>query len=136
MEVNLDRLRGKQAWADVSVIFIHPSAVNGERQENIQKPRSNLRKWEELVLKTEGSGISKWKFGKFISCNSSPMFLYTEPWLKENWCDLSDLWDWEVIEKRSKNGRKFFGCSRYPVCDFTSGDKPTGNACPNCGGVW
>jgi DNA topoisomerase-1 len=40
----------------------------------------------------------------------------------------------EVIEKRSKKGRKFFGCSRYPECDFTSWDKPTGKACPNCGG--
>jgi DNA topoisomerase-1 len=39
----------------------------------------------------------------------------------------------QVIERKSKKNRIFYGCSRYPECDFTSWDKPVGRPCPKCG---
>jgi DNA topoisomerase-1 len=39
----------------------------------------------------------------------------------------------DVIEKKSKKGRLFYGCSGYPKCKFVSWNKPTGEKCPNCG---
>ncbi|MNC62655.1 DNA topoisomerase 1 [compost metagenome] len=37
------------------------------------------------------------------------------------------------MERRSKKGRVFFGCDRYPDCDFVSWDRPVGRNCPECG---
>ena len=39
----------------------------------------------------------------------------------------------QVVEKKSRRNRKFYGCSRYPECDFVSWDKPIGRNCPNDG---
>ncbi len=41
----------------------------------------------------------------------------------------------EIIERRSRRGRVFFGCSRYPDCEFTSWKRPLPQPCPNCGGL-
>ena len=38
-----------------------------------------------------------------------------------------------IIEKKSKHGKIFFGCNRYPDCDYALWDEPTGNTCPECG---
>ena len=35
--------------------------------------------------------------------------------------------------RRTKRGKTFYGCSRYPDCKFTAWDKPVAEACPNCG---
>ena len=39
----------------------------------------------------------------------------------------------EVVERRSKKGKTFFGCNRYPVCDFVAWGKPIQEKCPDCG---
>ncbi len=38
----------------------------------------------------------------------------------------------EIAPRRSKKGRTFYGCTKYPDCKFTSWDKPNGEACPEC----
>jgi len=43
-------------------------------------------------------------------------------------CGVGDL-----AEKRSKRGRSFFGCNRYPECDFTVWNRPVPAVCPSCG---
>jgi DNA topoisomerase-1 len=40
-----------------------------------------------------------------------------------------------LVVRRSKRGRTFYGCSRYPDCQFTSWNKPLPQPCPNCGGL-
>ena len=40
-----------------------------------------------------------------------------------------------IIEKKSKHGKIFFGCNRYPDCDYALWDEPTGNTCPECGNL-
>jgi len=37
-----------------------------------------------------------------------------------------------VVERRSKRGKTFFGCNRYPECDFVAWGKPIAEKCPNC----
>ena len=39
----------------------------------------------------------------------------------------------EIVEKKSKYGKVFFGCNKYPECDYALWDEPTGNTCPDCG---
>ena len=38
-----------------------------------------------------------------------------------------------IIEKKSKYGKVFYGCNKYPDCSFALWDEPTGNTCPECG---
>src|SRR5699024_12772007 len=38
----------------------------------------------------------------------------------------------EIVERKSKKNRVFFGCERYPDCEFVSWDKPVGRNCPKC----
>ena len=40
--------------------------------------------------------------------------------------------DGDVVERKSKKNRVFYGCSKYPECDFISWDKPIGRDCPKC----
>lgn len=39
----------------------------------------------------------------------------------------------DIVERKTKKGRTFYGCSNYPKCDFISNDKPIKDKCPNCG---
>jgi DNA topoisomerase-1 len=39
----------------------------------------------------------------------------------------------EVVERRSKRGKTFFGCNRYPDCAFVAWARPVSEACPDCG---
>ena len=41
----------------------------------------------------------------------------------------------QVVQRKSKKGRTFYGCSRYPDCDYVSWNKPAPEKCPLCGGL-
>ena len=76
------------------------------------------------------------KYGKFYACSNFPKCKYTEPLeekklgIKCPKCKIGEL-----VEKRTKKGKVFYGCSRYPDCDFALWDKPTGQTCPKCGSL-
>ena len=44
--------------------------------------------------------------------------------------------DGELVERRSKRGRTFYGCNHYPDCDFVSWGKPIAEKCPDCGSAY
>jgi DNA topoisomerase-1 len=46
-----------------------------------------------------------------------------------------DCADGEIVKRRTKKGRIFYGCSNYPECEFTSWKMPVSVPCPNCGGT-
>jgi DNA topoisomerase-1 len=41
--------------------------------------------------------------------------------------------DGEILERKSKRGKVFFGCSQFPKCEFATWDKPVDEECPQCG---
>ena len=43
--------------------------------------------------------------------------------------------DGQIVVRRSKKGRRFYGCSNYPQCDFVSWDEPVNKKCPDCGQI-
>ena len=40
-----------------------------------------------------------------------------------------------IVERKSKRGTVFYGCDKYPNCDFTLWNEPTGEKCPECGSL-
>ena len=72
------------------------------------------------------------RFGRFIACKKYPTCKYTEAVTLGIPCPVEGCGG-QISEKRSRRGRLFYGCSKYPKCTFASWDKPTGQLCPSCG---
>jgi DNA topoisomerase-1 len=79
----------------------------------------------KLVLK-EG------RFGEFTSCSNYPKCKYIKPKTVGVPCPKPGCGG-EIIERRSKRGKLFYGCLKYPACDFVLWNKPVPEACPQCG---
>ncbi|MBN1885625.1 MAG: type I DNA topoisomerase [Candidatus Krumholzibacteriota bacterium] len=75
------------------------------------------------------------RFGRFIACSNYPDCRYTEAVTLGIPCPREGC-DGQIVEKRSRRGKVFYGCNRYPKCDFASWDKPTDRKCPSCGDAY
>lgn len=71
--------------------------------------------------------------GKFLACPGFPDCRNTKPYLEKIGvpCPLCGK---DVVLKRSKKGRRYFGCENNPECEFMSWQKPSKEKCPSCGG--
>ncbi|WP_410769266.1 type I DNA topoisomerase [Fontibacillus sp. BL9] len=75
------------------------------------------------------------RFGKFLACSGFPDCRNTKPIIKDIGVTCPKCKEGHVVERRSKKGRVFYGCDRYPDCDFVSWDKPSPKPCPKCGSL-
>jgi len=75
--------------------------------------------------------IKSGRYGKFLACPGYPECKNTKPILDKINVDCP-LCNGEVIRRRSKRGRVFFGCTNYPECNFVSWDEPVKEKCPKC----
>ena len=77
--------------------------------------------------------IREGKFGKFLACSNFPKCRNTKPLENEvKKAGLCPECGAEMVERKSKKGKIFYSCSRYPDCKFMSWDITTGKKCPNC----
>jgi len=74
------------------------------------------------------------RFGKFIACSGYPECKTIKKIVNDTGA-VCPKCGGKIIEKKSKRGRVFYGCDRYPKCDFVSWDAPSGQNCPVCGKV-
>lgn len=72
------------------------------------------------------------RFGKFLACPGFPECRYTAQ-VKINTGVKCPHCEGDIIERKSRKGKKFYGCSNYPACKFVSWDKPLEKKCPKCG---
>lgn len=72
------------------------------------------------------------RFGKFLACSGFPDCRNTKPIVKDIGVTCPKCKEGHVVERRSKKGRVFYGCDRYPECDFVSWDRPSPKPCPKC----
>lgn len=72
------------------------------------------------------------RYGKFLACSNFPECRNTKPILKEIGVTCPKCKTGNVVERKSKKKRTFFGCDTYPECDFISWDKPVSRPCPKC----
>jgi len=75
--------------------------------------------------------IKTGRFGKFIACSDYPACKTTKAITTGVKCP--DCGEGELTEKRSKKGKVFFSCSRYPDCKFATWNRPVPEKCPQCG---
>ncbi len=72
------------------------------------------------------------RFGEFTACGDYPTCKYVKQ--KTIGVPCPNCTQGEVVERRSKRGKTFYGCNRYPECDFVAWGKPILEKCPDCGG--
>ncbi|MGD9134152.1 MAG: type I DNA topoisomerase, partial [Desulfobacterales bacterium] len=83
--------------------------------------------------------IKRGRYGEFLACSAYPDCKNTQS-LNSNGtnskigvkCPANGC-DGDIVERKSKRGKIFYGCSRFPKCDFASWDKPVARECPRCG---
>jgi DNA topoisomerase-1 len=75
------------------------------------------------------------RFGKFLACSGFPDCRNTKPIVKDTGVTCPHCKEGRMIERRSKKGRVFYGCDRYPECEFVMWDKPVKKPCPKCGSL-
>jgi DNA topoisomerase-1 len=136
MEEELDEIAsGERAWVPTMHEFYGPFVETLARAEQTM---------ERVRLKDEPAGedcekcgrpmvIKLGKYGKFMACSGFPECRNSRPLLTRVGVACPTCREGEVVERRSKKGRTFYGCERYPACDFVSWNKPVDRACASCG---
>jgi DNA topoisomerase I len=71
------------------------------------------------------------RFGEFTACSNYPTCKYVKQ--KTIGVKCPECSEGEVVERRSKRGKTFYGCNRYPECSFVAWGKPVPEKCPECG---
>jgi DNA topoisomerase-1 len=74
--------------------------------------------------------IKQGRFGEFTACTNYPNCKYVKQKTTGVLCPKDGG---DVVEKKSRRGKVFYGCANYPDCDFTLWNKPIAEKCPDCG---
>jgi DNA topoisomerase-1 len=135
MEKDLDFVEeGNVPWKDVVKSFYGPFEKNLQyAEEQIGEIEIQDEESDEICEKCGRKMVYKMgRYGKFLACPGFPECRNAKPILKEIGVKCPKC-DGEIVERRGKRGRIFYGCSNYPSCAYVSWDKPTGTICDHCG---
>lgn len=119
MEARLDAIaNGEEKWVPMLKEFYAPfdkDLKNAERAEHVAVAVEFANK----ICPTDGGQlvIRHSKFGKFLACNNFPECTYKESYTEDTGI-LCPKDKGNVVLKKTRKGRTFFGCSKYPNCDF------------------
>ena len=135
LESQLDDIaEGKVGWEKTIYNFY------SNFRKDVEKAETEM---EKVEIKQEFTGEScpecssplvfkLGKFGKFIACSNFPDCRYTNTIQKKVGVVCPKCKKHEILEKKSKKGKLFYGCEGFPECDFVSWDKPINRNCPKC----
>ncbi len=135
MEHDLDRIEdGDIKWVNLIDDFYQGF------EKRLTKAEAEM---EKIEIKDEPAGetcekcgsemvFKMGRYGKFMACSNFPECRNTKPILKEIGVACPKCKKGQVVERKSKKKRTFYGCDQYPDCDFLSWDKPIERPCPKC----
>jgi DNA topoisomerase-1 len=139
MEKELDDIEeDKRRWLDVVKAFwkgFSPTVETARDAERVPLPEpepigEDCPECGKPLVKKRG------RFGEFIACTGYPECRYTRAILAAIGVKCPKCGEkegGEIVKRRSKKGKTFFGCSRYPDCDYVAWNQPTNEKCPDCG---
>ncbi len=138
LEDDLDEIADGKAWVPVIQEFYD---VFAEELEEADKalPKLNLQKEVEPVGRdcpTCGNPLvyREGRYGRFIGCSTFPKCRYTEQVLNKTGV-VCAVGGGDIVERRTRKGRIWYGCSRYPDCEWTSWKKPVPESVEACDGI-
>jgi DNA topoisomerase-1 len=136
MEDDLDQVEaGKANWVEILDRFYGPFR---ERLVTAEKEMAEVELQDEVsdenCEKCGSPMVYKFgRYGKFLACSAFPECRNTKAILKSTGVTCPKCQKGEIVERKSKKQRTFYGCERYPDCDFVSWDRPVPRPCPKCG---
>ena len=139
MEKNLDSVEhGDADWVGTLHEFYDDFEKNLAEVKKAMEGVTLKMPDEETDIVCEKCGrkmvIKTGRYGKFIACPGYPECKNVKKILNETGVPCPKCGG-NVISRKSKRGRTFYGCSNYPTCDFVSWDEPLKEKCPRCGGI-
>lgn len=135
MEKNLDDVEdGEIAWKQVIDEFYR------EFEKHVKVADEEM---EKIEIKDEPAGedcekcgspmvFKMGRYGKFMACSNFPDCRNTKAIIKPIGVTCPSCKEGQVVERKSKTKRIFYGCDRYPECEYVSWDKPIARPCPKC----
>ena len=135
MERDLDHVEeGQVNWVQIIDDFYKDFEKHLEKAEN---------EMQKVEIKDEPAGedceqcgnpmvFKMGRYGKFMACSGFPDCRNTKAIVKEIGVKCPKCQEGNVIERKSKKRRIFYGCNTFPECDFLSWDKPLPRNCPKC----
>ena len=138
MEQGLDNVEeGKVSWVQVIDEFYRDFEIHLEKAE---------KEMQSVEIKDEPAGedcencgspmvFKMGRYGKFMACSNFPDCRNTKAIVKEIGVTCPTCKEGQIIERKSKKRRLFYGCTNYPNCEFISWDKPLPRPCPKCEGM-
>jgi DNA topoisomerase I len=135
MEQELDNVEdGKVRWVEIIDGFYQDFAKHLEIAE---------KEMQSVEIKDEPAGedcelcssqmvFKMGRYGKFMACSNFPDCRNTKAIVKEIGVTCPTCKEGNIIERKSKKKRLFYGCDKFPSCEFISWDKPLQRSCPKC----
>ncbi|KOS69480.1 DNA topoisomerase I [Lysinibacillus contaminans] len=135
MEQDLDDVEeGSRKWVEVIDDFYKDFEVHVKHAD---------AEMEKVVIKDEPAGedcekcgspmvYKLGRYGKFMACSNFPDCRNTKAIMKPIGVKCPSCENGEIVERKSKTKRLFYGCNQYPECEFVSWDKPISRPCPKC----
>ena len=107
----------------------YPDCKTTKQLGEKQKPADEIL--EEDCPTCQSKLVKKFgRFGEFVACSNYPTCKYVKQNTIGVTCPTCHKGD--IIERRSKRGKTFYGCNEYPKCDFVAWGKPIAEECPEC----
>ncbi len=134
LESKLDEIaEGRIRWKDVVKDFYKDFSIDlSKADEEIERQKEEVIVTDE---KCENCGknliVKNGRYGAFLACPAYPECQFTKPILKKIGVTCPQCGG-DVVEKNTRGGKPFYGCSNYPVCDYVSWDEPSAEKCPIC----
>lgn len=135
MESQLDQIEeGNVEWKKVVEEFYSPLAeAIRVAIEKIEKVNMDEETDEICELCGSNMVIKYGRFGKFMACKNYPECKNTKPIVSKIGVKCPKCKEGDIIMRKSKKKKVFYGCSNYPDCDFVAWNKPVEEPCEVCG---
>ena len=138
LEKQLDEIgAGKRGWVDTIKDFYKDfDKLYKKAEDSLEGKRVKVPDEETDVICDKCGRkmvVKSGRFGKFLACPGYPECKNTKPMPEDEVNQPCPKCGGKLVKKTSKKGKKFYGCSNYPECDFAAPGIPTGEKCPECG---
>jgi DNA topoisomerase-1 len=137
MEDDLDKIANENLdWVQVVSDFYAPFDKDLEKAiETAEKQKVPEELTDELCPQCDKPLVIKTgRFGKFLACSGFPECKYTASFKVKTGVKCPQCGG-DIVQKRTKQKRTFYGCDNYPRCKFATNSKPVAQPCPECGGL-
>lgn len=137
MENELDEIaNGKKDWVNTLQEFYESFNENLLKKYKEIRGAGILEKTEKKCPKCSAQLLIRVsKYGRFLACSNYPKCKFTQDLENSTGILCPKCKKGEIVRRKSKKGKIFWGCSNYPKCNFALWDKPIGTTCQKCGSL-